>query len=662
MIIMEEVRFLPWGRYIYRGIQTFVLHALNYTSPIEILQKTWGHHDFRAGQLEIITDILEGKDVLALLPTGGGKSICFQVPALAKPGLCIVVSPLIALMLDQVANLRRRGIEAFCLHSGMRAREIDGLLDTCVHSEVKFLYVSPERLKSEDFKERVGRMGVSLIAVDEAHCISQWGYDFRPAYLQVAELREVLPGIPVIALTATATPAVATDICAQLKFKDHAVHAKSFKRDNLIYFVLNEEDKYGRLLNLCRKVGGTGIVYAGSRKRTREIAEFLVRNKISATYYHAGLASNEKMSRQNAWFNGKVQVIVATNAFGMGIDKPDVRFVAHMDIPAEPESYFQEAGRGGRDGAPSYAVLFCNKSDQLDLELRVESRFPPIELVQRVYRHLCSHFQMAVGAGEGTSHPLNVGEFARKYEIKSSIVYHALQLLESAGYLEFLQFRDEEARLRIVVDKNTLYNFQVRNQRLDPFVKLLLRSYGGLFDNYSPIDIELLARRSKADKTLVDRWLQELDQMNLVDYIPATNEPRIIFTQARVVESSVVLPKAVYADRRKLARLRLQAMMRYVIKPVCRSQQLLKYFGEKRSEACGKCDVCKANKSTALAADHMKEIQSSIASALSNGPLPLHQLTGKLGHFEAEHVMTALKWKIDNEEIHYNDAEDLELT
>ncbi len=561
----------------------------------KILKEVWGYQSFRPLQHEIILSVAEEKkDTLGLLPTGGGKSIIFQVPALAMEGMALVVTPLIALMKDQVENLRKRNIPAVAIHSGLSKEEIDLELNRAVDGHYKFLYLSPERLTTQNFMRRVPYMNVNLLVVDEAHCISQWGYDFRPSYLKIAEIRELLPGVPVLALTASATPKVIDDIQKHLKFKQPNVFKKSFARENLIYYVKNTPDKLGQLLKLTRKLQGTGIVYVRSRRRTEELAYFLKQNGISADFYHAGLAFREKERKQNAWKNDKTRIIVATNAFGMGIDKPDVRFVIHMDLPDSLEAYYQEAGRGGRDGKSSYAIVLYNYQDVEKLRNSVEINFPPVETIRKIYNSICNYLQIPIGAGVEESFPFNLYEFITRYRLNAWTVLSSLRLLQKEGYLEFTDEITEFPKLRFIASREDVYRFQVENKVFDPFIKVLLRKYEGIFERFVPINEFWLAKTFKTNVDLIRKYIKKLEQLDIVEYKPFIRSNFIYFPYGRLPEKDIIFTKENYRFLKQRYVEHIEAVVKYVENTVkCRSQVLLEYFGETDTQPCGKCDICR---------------------------------------------------------------------
>lgn len=626
-----------------------------------ILEKHWGHTAFRPGQEAIIRLVLEGSDVLALLPTGGGKSVCFQIPGIQRGGLCLVISPLIALMQDQIENLKSRGLKAAKIVSGMSRREIEMTLDNCQFGGTQFLYISPERLQSADFVTRLRLLKVNTIAVDEAHCVSQWGYDFRPAYLQISTIREFFPKIPMIALTATATKAVRKDITDKLALKGGNTIIQSFARANLSYVVAFEEDKYDRLLKLCRNVPGSAIVYVGTRRRTVEIADFLKKNGLSAEHFHAGLNARVKTKVQEQWKNNGIRIIVSTNAFGMGIDKPDVRFVAHMDIPGEPEAYFQEAGRAGRDGLKSYAAIFHNNEDLEKLIKRAEERYPSIDFIQKTYKHICNHFQIAFGTGEDTVHDFDFREFVGKYDVTATDALYAIKMLEIGDYITLNESFNDGARIHISIGKSILYDFQVRNPRLDPMIKLLLRSYEGMFDHAVRVDLRQLARRFNISEIDVSKMLVELDQKEIIQYFPYSDKPKITFIQNRVQDDKIYLDRSVYQDRKKLAMMRAKWMKQYLEAKKCRSQLLLSYFSEKESDACGICDYCIEQRKADLTDADLELIAGKIKSLLTDNPLTISDLIKSLAPLNPDKVIRTIRWKMDNGEIRTNEVEKLEI-
>lgn len=575
-----------------------------------ILQKYWGYPDFRGIQRNIIESIASGRDTLGLMPTGGGKSITFQVPALAQEGVCIVITPLIALMKDQVQHLREHGILADAIYADKSRSEILQTLDNAIFGGVKILYVSPERLASDMFQTKLRHIHVSFIAVDEAHCISQWGYDFRPSYLQIASIREMKPGIPILALTATATPEVVDDIQERLHFKEKNVFKMSFERKNLAYVVREAEDKQGEMIHILQSVGGSAIVYARSRKRTKEMAQLLSQQGITATFYHAGLDPDVKDQRQKAWQKDEVRVMCATNAFGMGIDKPDVRVVIHIDCPDSLEAYFQEAGRAGRDGQKSYAVLLYNKHDELKLCKRVDDTFPPKELIQDIYEHLAYFYQIGVGSGQGKTFEFDIEKFCVTYKYFPTKVDAALRILERSGYLHYEDNPDGKARVMFLLGRNDLYQLDQLAPSQDAVVTALLRSYGSLFVDLTYIDETMIARQAELTIQQVYFALKSLAARHIIQFIPRRKIPFISYTRDRVDGDKVVIPKEVWESRREQYEKRIKSMIRYAKNDeVCRSRQLLAYFGEENGRDCKQCDVCLADQTE----EREKELRRKVA-------------------------------------------------
>ncbi len=561
---------------------------------LSILKKHWGYDGFRGIQREIIESIGAGRDTLGLMPTGGGKSVTFQVPTLSREGICIVVTPLIALMKDQVRNLRGRGIKAAAVHSGLSGEEILVTLENCIFGGYKFLYVSPERLSSDIFLTKMSRMPVNLLTVDEAHCISQWGYDFRPSYTRIAEIRKMLPGVPVLALTATATPQVVKDIQRQLAFREENAFRMSFERKNLTYVVRHTEDKAGELVHILNSTRGSAIVYARSRRNTRETAEELEESGISATFYHAGLSEAEKDLNQRRWQRGEVRVMVATNAFGMGIDKPDVRLVVHVDIPNSIEAYFQEAGRAGRDGGRAYAVLLYQKLDRTRLTRRIAETYPDKDAIRKVYEHICYYFQMAMGDGYNVTRDFDMDEFCRNYKHFPVQTESALKLLERAGYIKYEEEPDSTSRLHFLLRRDELYRIHETEARQEQLIQCVLRNYGGLFSDYAFIDERHIAALTGMTPDEVYDGLTTLGKTGILHYIPRKKMPRITFACKRVEEDSIVFPPAVYDDRKEDFKERIEAMLHYAEETdFCRSKVLLHYFGEEDAQPCGQCDICR---------------------------------------------------------------------
>lgn len=563
-------------------------------TPIEILRHYWHYDAFRPLQEEIINSVMNGNDTLALLPTGGGKSICYQIPAVAMGGLCIVVSPLIALMKDQVTALNAKRIKAACLYSGLKYNEQTTVLNNCIYGGIKLLYVSPERLQSRTFIEHFKQMPVKLIAVDEAHCISQWGHDFRPSYRKIADIRQYFPQVPILALTATATTEVVKDICKQLQFqKDSNKFQSSFYRSNLSYMVLHDEDKLGRMLRILRKINGCGIVYVESRKTANEVASFLRNNGISASFYHAGLDTKTRDNRQKAWMKGEFSVMVATTAFGMGIDKKDVRIVIHYTLPTCIESYFQEAGRAGRDGKRSYAVILHNQRDIQNMDSILDISYPPLSVIRNVYRAIGNEFNIPIGSGEGCTYDFDILDFSKKYKFNILTIYNSIQFLQKEGLLD-LQYQEElSSRLYIPIDRNELYRFIVENKRYGDLLNVIIRTYGGLYTEYVPINERRLAAALNCEVSTIIKMLLHLDALEIVVYKPIKEAPQIVLLSPRIDAKDLYISEEYYGNLKAKAQNRLSAMKEYVLSDTkCRSNILLEYFGEQNHEVCHTCDIC----------------------------------------------------------------------
>lgn len=598
---------------------------------LKILKQYWGYDHFRGIQEDIIRSVGEGKDTLGLMPTGGGKSITFQVPALAQEGLCLVITPLIALMKDQVRNLRERSIKATAVYSGMTREEILIALENCIFGNYKFLYISPERLGTEIFQIKLRSMHVSLITVDESHCISQWGYDFRPAYLKIADIRQLLPGVPVIALTATATPEVVKDIQERLQFRRENVFRMSFERKNLAYIVRHTEDKEGEMLHILQRVNGSSIVYTRNRKKTKEIAQLLNRNYITATFYHAGLSDETKDLRQKSWLKGEYRVMVATNAFGMGIDKPDVRLVIHADVPDSPEAYFQEAGRAGRDGMKAYAVLLFCPRDKITLKQRISDTFPEKDYIRKVYEDINFYYQMAMGDGLGCTFAFNLDEFCHNFKHFPVQTDSALKILTRAGYLEYTDEQDNASRIMFTFTKEELYRIHEQNADTEKLIRILLRTYTGLFTDYAYINEELLSKRSGLSRPQIYETLLFLTRQHILHYIPGKKTPYIIYTRERQETDRIYLSKEVYEERKESYRRRIEAMIEYAeSENNCRSRMLLHYFGEKNEHNCGQCDVCLQHHHSGLKQSQFDEISRQIRALLKTSPLSPQELKAQI--------------------------------
>lgn len=619
---------------------------------LKILKQYWGYDHFRGIQEDIIRSVGEGKDTLGLMPTGGGKSITFQVPALAQEGLCLVITPLIALMKDQVRNLRERGIKATAVYSGMTREEILIALENCIFGNYKFLYISPERLGTEIFQIKLRSMHVSLITVDESHCISQWGYDFRPAYLKIADIRQLLPGVPVIALTATATPEVVKDIQERLQFRQENVFRMSFERKNLAYIVRHTEDKEGEMLHILQRVNGSSIVYTRNRKKTKEIAQLLNRNHITATFYHAGLSDESKDLRQKAWLKGEYRVMVATNAFGMGIDKPDVRLVIHADVPDSPEAYFQEAGRAGRDGMKAYAVLLFCPRDKITLKQRISDTFPEKDYIRKVYEDINFYYQMAMGDGLGCTFAFNLDEFCHNFKHFPVQTDSALKILTRAGYLEYTDEQDNASRIMFTLTKEELYRIHEQNADTEKLIRILLRTYTGLFTDYAYINEELLAKRSGLSRPQIYETLLFLTRQHILHYIPGKKTPYIIYTRERQETDRIYLSKEVYEERKESYRRRIEAMIEYAeSENKCRSRMLLHYFGEKNEHNCGQCDVCLQHHHSGLKQSQFDEISHQILALLKTSPFSPQELKTQIQAPE-EQVTKVIAYLLSEEIIH----------
>lgn len=619
---------------------------------LKILKQYWGYDHFRGIQEDIIRSVGEGKDTLGLMPTGGGKSITFQVPALAQEGLCLVITPLIALMKDQVRNLRERGIKATAVYSGMTREEILIALENCIFGNYKFLYISPERLGTEIFQIKLRSMHVSLITVDESHCISQWGYDFRPAYLKIADIRQLLPGVPVIALTATATPEVVKDIQERLQFRQENVFRMSFERKNLAYIVRHTEDKEGEMLHILQRVNGSSIVYTRNRKKTKEIAQLLNRNHITATFYHAGLSDETKDLRQKAWLKGEYRVMVATNAFGMGIDKPDVRLVIHADVPDSPEAYFQEAGRAGRDGMKAYAVLLFCPRDKITLKQRISDTFPEKDYIRKVYEDINFYYQMAMGDGLGCTFAFNLDEFCHNFKHFPVQTDSALKILTRAGYLEYTDEQDNASRIMFTLTKEELYRIHEQNADTEKLIRILLRTYTGLFTDYAYINEELLAKRSGLSRPQIYETLLFLTRQHILHYIPGKKTPYIIYTRERQETDRIYLSKEVYEERKESYRRRIEAMIEYAeSENKCRSRMLLHYFGEKNEHNCGQCDVCLQHHHSGFKQSQFDEISHQILALLKTSPFSPQELKTQIQAPE-EQVTKVIAYLLSEEIIH----------
>lgn len=616
-------------------------------SAKEILQEYWGYPDFRGKQAEIISEALENKDLLAILPTGGGKSLCFQVPAMVKEGICLVVSPLLALMKDQVDHLKERGIKASMISSAHTPREIDILLDNAIYGGTKFLYVSPERLSNDLFLTRFEKMNVNFIAIDEAHCISQWGHEFRPAYRLIADIRKVKPQVPVLALTASATREVEEDIMTQLNFKTPNVLRGEMNRSNLSLAVVSAENKLQKLLQSCERLSGSGVIYASTRRRTKQVAEFLRSHGQSAYFYHAGLSIEQKDQLQDEWKRGKIRIIVATNAFGMGIDKSDVRFVLHADIPETPEAYLQEAGRAGRDGQQSWAVLFYSEQDIVNKEKELDIRFPEDDEIREIYRRLCSHLQLAHGSGFESSHSISLLDFSKHIDKSPRTVMNAFHILSLAGYLQLSEGLQMPSRIHFSMNKQELYNFQVKYPTWDPFIQLLVRTYGGVFDTYVRIQEGKLADLTGWSYRDIQDKLDQLSGMGVLHYAKKSSSDMITFLAAVQDAQYITFPKTAKEERENRVRLRWEAIKEYIHSSGCREAALLHYFGVEQADDCTHCDWCRKNQ---LDLDHsLDQIQKDILKVLEGVDMNLDELIAALPHREELVVGQVLRTLMDED-------------
>jgi len=617
----------------------------------QILFQYFGYKSFRPLQEDIIRSVLEGKDTLALLPTGGGKSLCYQVPAIAMEGLCLVVSPLIALMRDQVETLKGKGLESEAVFSGLSNYQIEKILDHAAYGSLKFLYLSPERLITSSFRDRLPFMKLNMIAVDEAHCISQWGYDFRPPYLRIAEIREFHPQTPIIALTATATKEVINDIQDKLLFKEKNVLSRSFDRPNLIYVVQNENNKARRLLKICNNLKGSGIVYVRNRRKTVEIAKFLVQNHYPAGVYHAGMNLAQRNNIQNRWMENRLRVMVATNAFGMGIDKPDVRFVVHIDIPDSPEAYFQEAGRAGRDGKLSYAILLYDEADITDINENFNNSWPSYGVIKNVYNALGNYYNLAIGSGKDISFDFDLNEFCKRFNFKSLPTFNALKIIEKEGYIALNDAFDSPSQLMFRLSGDEMYNFQVANKKFDGFIKIISRLYGGaLYTTHQRINEEAIAKYLNIKTDQVIQLLTELDKLEVISYVPRKNKPQLIFVTERLDASQFYLSPENYQLRKNAAKQRLEAMIDYIKdENHCRSQILLSYFGEKTKVRCGACDYCIKHHLLELEEKEYITIEAELEKIIKDQPISLANVLKQLpSYLDEDKVMQVVDYLVEN--------------
>lgn len=614
-------------------------------SPFEILKSYWGYNAFRPLQEEIINSVLHGKDTLALMPTGGGKSLCYQVPALVKPGLCLVISPLIALMKDQVENLRKKGITAYAIFSGMSRKEVINIFNVATESNCKFLYVSPERLETALFKEYLPGLDINLIAVDEAHCISQWGYDFRPPYLRIAALRKELPGVPMLALTASATPDVQNDICKKLEFTDKQVFRQSFERPNLSYSCFKVDSKINKIIEVLQKVPGSSIVYCKSRKRTKEISELLRLQNISSDFYHAGLVQEERNKKQEAWIGNKTRVIVCTTAFGMGIDKPDVRTVIHADVPDCLENYYQEAGRAGRDGKTSYAVLLYDNRDLHELEEMADLRFPGLDDIRNVYQSVANYLQIPSGSGESQYYDFDITDFLKKFKLISHTTLYSLKALEQDGWLSFNEQVFLPATVMFTVSKESLYAFEKENPQLESCIKTLLRAYEGIFDQATAISEKVIAGLMRMPFDDVKAQLLLLKSAGIIEYQPQKDTPQLLMLRSRIKAEDISIDMAAYNKRKERFRLRMKQMAAYVKEEAeCRSRIIGNYFGDEKIKACGICDDCLRQKSAQLSQEEFEVLHHRIINMVKYESLHTKDLLQKLNSIKKEKAWKVLEF------------------
>ena len=633
------------------------------SKALQILKQFWGYESFRNPQNEIIDVIQEKKDALVILPTGGGKSLCYQVPALMNEGICIVVSPLIALMKDQVEQLQKRGIKASAVFSALSRHEIDIALDNAAYGDIKLLYVSPERLETDIFKARVQKMNVNLIAIDEAHCISQWGHDFRPAYRKISTLRELLPDVPMVALTASATTEVQEDIIEQLTLKEPVVFKKSFQRTNLSFVTRKVENKGAKLLEVIAKLGGTGIVYARSRKKTKEIAKHLTKNGYDATYYNAGLSPEERHIRQEAWMRGATQIMVCTNAFGMGIDKANVRFVIHWDVPDSLEAYYQEAGRAGRDGKMAYAVMLYNVANLSSLKNGSIQKFPELDIIKNTYNGICNYLKVAVGSGLMMSFDFDIMKFVKLFKLSLITTYNVIRILEQEGYWLTSESIYLPSRIKFVINKQDIYKFQVENERYDRLIQLLLRTYGGVLDYYIIINEGYLADRLKLTKVQFVQALNQLKAKNIINYIPYKSNPTLTLLKNRLADRSVILDRDFWLQRKKVYDQQAAAMIHYCSSNLkCKQQIISEYFGEMEAPECGLCNVCIERKSKKLNDTLVETIKEDLVQRLSNNiTLSFAEIVEGKEFYESKNYRKAIRVLLDEEVVVLTDDKKIRL-
>ena len=628
-------------------------------SPKEILKQYWGYDSFRSKQEDAIHSILDAKDTLTLLPTAGGKSICFQVPALMMDGICIVISPLIALMNDQVTALNAKNIRALAITSGMSFSELDIALDNCIYGNYKFLYISPERLESDMVQQRLKKMNINLLAVDEAHCISEWGYNFRPSYLKIAEIREITSA-PIIALTATATPLVVKDIQEKLKFDNENIISTSFYRDELSYVVLKQDDKDSKLIQILNRVKGTSIIYCRTRKETKRIHLLLSEYGITSHYYHAGLDILERASKQKQWQLNHVRVMVATNAFGMGIDKNDVRLVIHNHLPFSLEAYFQEAGRAGRDRKLAYSILLYNDLDINNLKKQINEHYPKIEIVRNVYQQIANFLEIAIGDGKHQEFPFHINEFCKRYNLNQLQTYNALKLLEKEDYIKLSEAIHQPSRLFIKVTHTELYQFQIANKQYDILLKILLRSYGSLFDNFTKIQENIIAKRAQLSTQEVKDFLTNLKQMDILDYIPQNSNPKLLMLKTRVDSKYISLSKEKLETRKANEEVKAASVIQYASNQYqCRSNILQNYFGEEENKRCGKCDVCLERNKLKINDQEFEAIILAVQNLISQNPMHVDDIIMAIVEFREDKMISVLQFLSDNGQIAMNDEQKL---
>lgn len=628
-------------------------------SPEKILKQYWGFDSFRSSQLDVIHSILEGNDTLVLLPTGGGKSICFQVPTMMMEGICIVVSPLIALMNDQVSTLKSKNIRAVAITSGMSHSELDITLDNCIYGNYKFLYLSPERLENEMVKVRLEKMNINLIAVDESHCISEWGYNFRPSYLKISNIRTISDA-PIVALTASATKTVVEDIQEKLEFKTKKVIKSSFYRKELSYVVLEQEDKDSKIIQVLNRVKGSAIIYCRTRKETKRIHTVLSEHSVSSHYYHAGLDIVDRESKQKQWLLNHVRVMVATNAFGMGIDKPDVRLVVHNYIPSSLEAYYQEAGRAGRDKKLSYAIVICNKLDVHELKKDIENHYPDIEEIRNVYQQLANYYGIANGSGQYSEFPFHISEFCEKYSLNYLKTFNTLKLLEKEEYIKLSEAINQPSRIHFKVSHSELYQFQIANKAFDLMLKILLRSYGTLFEAFTKIQENIIAKRAQLTTKEVKTLLNKLKEMDILDYIPQNSNPKILFLRQKVEAKKLNISKETLVKRKNNEESKANSVIEYVSNQhYCRSSFLQDYFGDENIEKCGKCDVCLEKNKLNISNQEFDVIMNAIKELIEKEPMSADDIILKIVDFREDKMIEVLQFLSDNGQIAFNEEKKL---